>query len=519
MDGRTFILSSVRDITARFKAAEALRLSHQRLELLATTAGQLLASGSPQELINDLCQKISSFLDTEVFLNFLAESEVGRLRLNAYAGITAGQADKIGWINYGAGVCGAAAMGGRRIEAEDIQNSPNPRTNLLKSFGLQAYACHPLLVEGKVLGTVGFGSRKRPRFTEEELTLMQAVADQVAIALERQRAQQELAQSERRYRRLVEMSPDAILVHQQGAYVYVNPAGAKFFGAADPQEMLGRRVLELVHPNSLEEVKVRVEEGNEGKTANIQEVKILRLDGRPVDVEATAVPVEYRGQPAIQVMLRDISRRKKAEEALHDREAKLASILATAPVGIGLVQDRTIIEVNQRLCQMIGYTPEELLGKSARMLYPTQEDFDYVGKEKYEQIKERNLGTVTTRWRRKDGVIIDILMSSAPLEEGKLHSGVTFTALDITELKLATEALKQERDFSAALLDTLGALVVVLDQEGRIVRFNQACEMITGYSFAEVEGKSFAIFLLPEEQDAVREAFQKLRQGDSSQFL
>ena len=184
---------------------------------------------------------------------------------------------------------------------------------------------------------------------------------------------------------------------------------------------------------------------------------------------------------------------------------KLASILATAPVGIGLVQDRTIIEVNQRLCQMIGYTPEELLGKSARILYPTQEDFDFVGKEKYKQIEERNLGTVTTRWRRKDGGIIDILLSSAPLEEGKLHSGVTFTALDITELKLATEALKQERDFSAALLDTLGALVVVLDRDGRIVRFNQACETNTGYSFAEVEGKFvFDIFLLPEEKEAVK---------------
>ena len=121
-----------------------------------------------------------------MFLNFLAETETGRLRLNAYAGITEEQASRIEWIDYGAGVCGHAAKGGRRIESGDIQNSLNPRTKLLKSFGLQAYACHPLLVEGKVLGTLGFGSRKRSRFTESELTLMQAVADQVAIALERQ---------------------------------------------------------------------------------------------------------------------------------------------------------------------------------------------------------------------------------------------------------------------------------------------------------------------------------------------
>ena len=82
---------------------------------------------------------------------------------------------------------------------------------------------------------------------------------------------------------------------------------------------------------------------------------------------------------------------------------------------------------------------------------------------------------------------------------------------DITQRKEAEEALKQERDFSAALLDTLGALVVVLDRDGRIVRFNHACEITTGYSFAEVEGKFFFdIFLLPEEKAAVKEVFQSI---------
>ena len=77
---------------------------------------------------------------------------------------------------------------------------------------------------------------------------MNAVADQVAIALDRQQAQQALAESERRYRRLVEMSPDAIIVHQNGRYVYINPSGIKLFGAKDPQDLIGRRILESVHP-------------------------------------------------------------------------------------------------------------------------------------------------------------------------------------------------------------------------------------------------------------------------------
>jgi PAS domain S-box-containing protein len=144
--------------------------------------------------------------------------------------------------------------------------------------------------------------------------------------------------------------------------------------------------------------------------------------------------------------VQDITERKAAEEALREREAKLSSILTTAPVGIGLVFDRVIEEVNQRLCQMTGYAPEELLGKSSRLLYPTQEDFDQVGLEKYRQIGEHGLGAVETRWQRRDGSTIDILLRSAPLIPGDISAGVTFTALDITERKRAEEALRRAHD-------------------------------------------------------------------------
>ena len=81
---------------------------------------------------------------------------------------------------------------------------------------------------------------------------------------------------------------------------------------------------------------------------------------------------------------------------------------------------------------------------------------------------------------------------------------------DITDLKRTEEALQQERNVVSAILDTVGALVVVLDPEGRIVRFNRACEQVTGYSFAEVQGKFiWHLFLLPEEGARFRALFQK----------
>ena len=122
---------------------------------------------------------------------------------------------------------------------------------------------------------------------------------------------------------------------------------------------------------------------------------------------------------------------------LHESESRLRSIFRAAPVGIGVVVNRVIKDANDRLCDMTGYSREELVGQSARMLYPTDEDYNYVGSEKYRQIAEKGTGSVETRWRRKDGTIIDVLLSSTPFNPVDLSAGVTFTALDITERKKA----------------------------------------------------------------------------------
>ena len=84
-------------------------------------------------------------------------------------------------------VCGCVARDGCRIVAEDIQNTPDPRADMVRSFGIQAYACHPLMDQDKVIGTLSFGSRSKPAFAEDELALMKAVADHVAIAMQRVR--------------------------------------------------------------------------------------------------------------------------------------------------------------------------------------------------------------------------------------------------------------------------------------------------------------------------------------------
>jgi signal transduction histidine kinase len=183
-------------LNERQQAEEALRLSNQRLDLLAETAGRLLATESPQQVVDSLCRKIMEFLDCDAFFNFLVvDDKAGLMRLNACAGIPAEEAHKIEWLEYGAAVCGCAALDRCVIVAEDILNTDDPRTALVMSYGIQAYACHPLMVERRLLGTLSFGSRRKKRFSPDELALMMSVTDHVAIAMDRKLAEEALKQA------------------------------------------------------------------------------------------------------------------------------------------------------------------------------------------------------------------------------------------------------------------------------------------------------------------------------------
>ncbi|MBN1346598.1 MAG: PAS domain S-box protein [Phycisphaerae bacterium] len=135
----------------------------------------------------------------------------------------------------------------------------------------------------------------------------------------------------------------------------------------------------------------------------------------------------------------DITERSRAEEALRRNEATLRTVFRAAPMGIGLVSNRIFGWTNDEVSRMTGYARADLDGQSARMLYETQEEFERVGREKYEQTRKSGVGTVETRWRRRDGRVIDVLVSSSVIDPADLSAGTVFTAVDITDQKRAAE--------------------------------------------------------------------------------
>ncbi|MFO7828796.1 MAG: PAS domain S-box protein, partial [Bacteroidales bacterium] len=158
---------------------------------------------------------------------------------------------------------------------------------------------------------------------------------------------------------------------------------------------------------------------------------------------------KYKDDQDVQDLFKDVSnelalslhkieleeKTKKYYNEIKNREQSLRSIFRSSPVGIGVVKDRVFTEVNQRFCDITGYNKKELVGKSAVTIYPDQKEYEYVGAEKYRQIKENGTGSVETKFKCKNGEIIDVFLSSTPIDPDDLSKGVTFSALNITESK------------------------------------------------------------------------------------
>lgn len=126
-----------------------------------------------------------------------------------------------------------------------------------------------------------------------------------------------LRDSEERYRSLVESSPDAIVVHSEGRYVFVNRAAVALYGAERPEQLVGKPLTDFVHPDVRDLVRNRISQIYEKKlNVPLSRQKLIRLDGNVIDIETIGIPMNYREKPAAQIIMRDITARVKAEEEI-----------------------------------------------------------------------------------------------------------------------------------------------------------------------------------------------------------
>ena len=175
---------------------------------------------------------------------------------------------------------------------------------------------------------------------------------------ERRLAQDALQESESRYRELVELSPDAIFVHAEGEFLFVNSAAVKLFGVTAPGDLTGTNVYDVIHPEDRALAQGRGRRMATGGELPFTELKVRRRDGSTVIVEVIAKRIHYQGRPAILSIHRDISERKQAEEELRLTQFALDH---AGDAAMWLDRNGHVVYANAASCELLGYSRDELL--------------------------------------------------------------------------------------------------------------------------------------------------------------
>ena len=263
----------------------------------------------------------------------------------------------------------------------------------------------------------------------------------VRYAIERKHAEEALRESESRYRALAGGSPLAVLVNSRGKVVLANPACMKLFGASSPKDLLGKSFLELCHPDSQAFVRDCIR--NDGGPVPPVELQIVRLDGVPVYVEATASPTTDLGVNAVQMVLSDISVRKAAEIQLLQSELWYRTLADSLPHLVWTCRaDGPCDYLSPRWVEYTGIPASDQLGyRWLEQLHPG--DRDRVIAEWTEVAAHGESFDIEFRIRRADGAFRWFKTRAVPLRDndGKLVKWFGSNS-DIDDAKRAQEELR-----------------------------------------------------------------------------
>lgn len=270
---------------------------------------------------------------------------------------------------------------------------------------------------------------------------------------EKKQAEDDLLESEERYRVLVESSPEPIVVIGGNMITYVNLAAVKLFGAASFGTLVGQDIYRFVHPDHIESFEKQIimhrASGHAGSTEEVTEKKLIRLDGELVDVEMKAVPVKFLGILSVQLLIRDVTDRKKAEQLLVKREEEYQRMIKLSPVPIVLHRDGIIYFANNMVYKLVGADARDMLeGRSI---------FDFLLPDDHPVIIEQLKRIVNSddcneyhrmKMKRLDETLIDVEVSSIYVHKNMGFPVIQTVLRDLTESVKADEYMRKSEKLS-----------------------------------------------------------------------
>lgn len=327
----------------------------------------------------------------------------------------------------------------------------------------------------------------------------------------------DVEQSEAMYKAIVEGAPDPIFIQTEHQFSYLNPAACALFGLDSQEELLGTPVLDRIPPEKREITTERIRRLYEEcqPVTEILEQEFLRKDGSSVWAETKGEPIVYNGKKGALVFMRETTRQRETERALQRSEDKYATLFneASLPVLLLTYPDLCIVEVNDAWVKLIGYSRDDVIGKTSDALGITR-----ITPEVDEIFKKFDteggvVENVEVNLYAKSGAVLTVLVNAGLLELDDVQY-VLISNQDITERKKTekllydiSEKFQKSFDYSAAGMSLTGL-------DGRLITVNRAMCELFGYTKEELEGKHFSEITYPEDIDESNDAVRKMLSGE-----
>ncbi len=321
-----------------------------------------------------------------------------------------------------------------------------------------------------------------------------------------------LIDSQEKYRDLYDNAPDMYhSIDNNGVIIDCNLTEARMLGY-EIEEIVGRHITDFFTEESTRLFYEDFPKLNYEKTQLNLEREFVRKDGTtfPASLNVYSEFNENGELIKTKTIARDITLQKQAEKALKESEATKRSILEAAPIVIGLVQNGLFSWVNDKMNELLGYVEDELYGKSERILYESVKEFKRIKKQRDESLLKHGSSNIETQWKCKDGGIINIYLRSAAVNPSDISQSVIFTAVDITELKLAEEALMTSEERYRVLFEDSRDTVYITTRDGTFLEINKAGLELFGYNRKEIVGQSaFKIYVNPDDRTKFQNEIEK----------
>jgi PAS domain S-box-containing protein len=330
-----------------------------------------------------------------------------------------------------------------------------------------------------------------------------------------------LKESEERYRRLVEFSPEGIVVHHHGKFVYVNPAAQRLWGASCPEDLLGTPIMDVIHDDYRAIVSKRIQQiETEGVLVPAAELKLVRLDGQVIDVESRAMPFVFKGETAVQVVITDITERKRSEEALRQSEDVYRELFENAnDVVYTHDLDGTFISLNRAGERITGYSREEARQmKISAVLAP--EYLDLARQMMVQKSMEQKATVYQLEIIAKAGHRVRLEVSTRLVFKDQQPVAIQGIARDVTDRQRTEEALQETQTFFHSFMNNSPAVAFMKDAEGRYVYVNEPFERVFGKKLTFLRGKTSFDWLPPETAKLTHENdLQILAEGNAQEIV